>query len=251
MGNLSAVGIGPGNENAMTGEALAVLEKADIIVGYTLYTELLKKIFPHKEYLSTGMRQEKERCREAVRRAAEGRNVAVVSSGDSGVYGMAGLLLETLEEMPEQMENTDFQVIPGLTAALSGAALLGAPLTHDFAVISLSDILTAWEKIEKRLCAACRADLSIVLYNPISRRRTETFRRACGILREELPGDRLAGLVRNIGRDGETHRILRLDALEEAGLSGEIDMLTTVFIGNSETRMSGGRWMLTPRGYHL
>lgn len=166
--------------------------------------------------------------------------MAMVCSGDSGIYGMAALIYELRGESPDP----EIQVIPGLTAACSGAALLGAPLTHDFAVISLSDRLTPWEKIEKRLENAAQADLSIVLYNPASRGRPEHLRRACDILLRHLPGDRICGIASQIGRTGENGRVLTLEELRTA----DVDMFCTVFIGNSMTKSIGGK-LVTPRGY--
>ena len=171
--------------------------------------------------------------------AAEGSRVAMLCSGDAGVYGMASLMFEVGEEFPE----IPVRVIPGVTAALSGAALLGAPLGTDFCVISLSDLLTPWEKIEARLRAAAEGDLCIAIYNPSSRKRAVHLRRACGILLETLPPDRVCGLVRNIGREGESMKILTLEELRDT----ETDMFTTVFVGNSSSECIGGHFV-TKRG---
>ena len=186
------------------------------------------------------MTQEVKRCQIALDLAREGKNVAMVCSGDSGIYGMAALIYELRGESPDP----EIQVIPGLTAACSGAALLGAPLTHDFAVISLSDRLTPWEKIEIRLENAALADLSIVIYNPASHGRPDYLRRACDILLRHLPGDRVCGIASRIGRDGESSRLLTLAELGTA----PVDMFCTVFIGNSMTKSIGEK-MVTPRGY--
>lgn len=190
--------------------------------------------------LSTGMRREVDLRRAAVEHAAAGKEVAVVCSGDSGVYGMAGLIFEVAQEY----DPVEIEVVPGITAACGGAAVLGAPLTHDFAVVSLSDLLTPWEKIEKRLTAAAQADFVLCLYNPASRSRPDYLARACDILLRDKPGDTVCGTVRNIGREGEENRILTLSQLRDT----QVDMFTTVFIGNSQTKVIGGK-MVTPRGY--
>lgn len=242
MGYLYVVGVGPGDPEQMTGQARRVLESCDVIVGYPVYVELLREAFPHKEYRTTPMRQEVERCRMALEAASRGSQVAMVCSGDAGVYGMAGLVLELAEEYPD----CKVEIVAGVTAALSGGALLGAPLMHDFAVISLSDLLTPWEKIERRLRLAAGADFVICLYNPSSRKRADYLARACRILREELEESRVCGLAGRIGRPGETARVVTLGELEQL----PVDMFTTVFIGNSQTKVLDGR-MVTPRGYRL
>lgn len=240
MNKLYAVGIGPGDYSHMTLEAAQVLETCDVIVGYTVYVDLVKEHFPGKEFLTTPMRQEERRCRMAFEEAAKGRTVAMICSGDAGVYGMAGLLLELGREFPD----CEVEVISGVTAALSGAAVLGAPLIHDFAVISLSDLLTPWELIEKRLACAAEGDFSICIYNPSSRKRNDYLKKACRVLMETKAPDTVCGLVRNIGREGQSFRVLTLAELAET----ETDMFTTVFVGNSATRAIDGR-MVTPRGY--
>ena len=166
----------------------------------------------------------------------------MICSGDAGVYGMAGLLLEMGKDYPD----CKVEVIPGVTAALSGAAVLGAPMIHDFAVISLSDLLTPWELIKKRLACAAEGDFSICIYNPSSRKRSDYLRQACDVLLAYRSPDTVCGLVRNIGREGQSFRILTLRELRDA----QTDMFTTVFVGNSATRETAGR-MVTPRGYHL
>ena len=240
MKKLYVVGLGPGDEQNMTGRARAALEESEDIVGYTAYVDLIRARYPEKAFLATAMRGEVERCRMALEAACGGRTVAVVSSGDAGVYGRAGLVYE----LAQGYDPIDIEVVPGVTAACSGAALLGAPLIHDFAVISLSDLLTPWELIERRLDAAGRADFCICLYNPASRRRAGYLRRACDILLRSRAPETVAGLVRNAGRAGESARVLTLGELREA----QADMFTTVFVGNSQTKkLSGG--MVTPRGY--
>ena len=185
---LYVIGMGPGREEKMTLEALQALEACDTIVGYTVYVDLLKMRFPDKEYMTTPMRQETRRCRMAFEEAQKGKRVAMVCSGDAGVYGMSGLMLELGREYPD----CQVTVISGVTAALAGAALLGAPLMHDFAVISLSDLLTPWEKIEKRLLMASKADLVICLYNPSSRKRKDYLQKACDLMMKYKSPDLLA-----------------------------------------------------------
>ncbi|MCR5611615.1 MAG: precorrin-3B C(17)-methyltransferase [Clostridiales bacterium] len=240
MSKLFIVGIGPGNYENMTVRADRALAEAEVIIGYHVYVDLLRGRWPDKEYLTTPMTKETERCRMALDEAKNSKQVALVCSGDSGVYGMAGLVLELRGEDTEP----EVEVIPGLSACISGAALLGAPLTHDFAVISLSDRLTEWELIEKRLASAADADLSIVLYNPASHGRPDHLKKACEILLKTLPEDRPCAVARNIGREGEERFFMTLAELRDF----PADMFCTVFIGNAHTRMIGGN-MVTPRGY--
>jgi precorrin-3B C17-methyltransferase len=237
---LWVVGIGPGSKENMTLKAIDVLESCDIICGYTVYCDLVKPLFPDKEYLSTPMMGEEKRVVMALEKADEGKSVALICSGDAGVYGMAGLAYESGRSYPEVM----IEVIPGVTAAVSGAALLGAPLIHDFSVISLSDRLTPIELIEKRLRAAARSDMIIVLYNPESRSRKGYLSHACDILLETIPGDRVCGIARNIGRDGQSYEVMSLSKLKDA----DADMFCTVFIGNSSTKNISDV-MVTARGY--
>ena len=238
---LTVVGLGPGAGRDLTGRAYDAIEAAELVVGYTAYIALIRDQFPGKEMTSTGMKKEVDRCRMAVEAAVSGKNVAVVCSGDSGVYGMAGLIYEVAREYPP----IDIEVVPGITAACGGAAVLGAPLTHDFAVISLSDLLTPWEKIEKRLEGAAAADFVICLYNPRSHSRADYLQRSCDILLRHKSPDTVCGFVQNIGREGERAVTLTLGELRD---STEVDMFTTVFIGNEETTLIGGK-MVTPRGY--
>ena len=239
MSKLYVVGIGPGSRENMTMRALSALEDTDIIIGYGVYIDLVRPMFPDKEYLETPMRKETDRCRMAIDIALAGRKVAMISSGDAGVYGMAGLVCELAEG-----KELEIEVIPGVTAALSGGAVLGAPLTHDFAVISLSDLLTPWEKIEKRLDMAGQADFCIAIYNPSSHRRADHLKRACDILLRCRSPETVCGVVRNIGREGEEMQLMKLSELRNYSA----DMFYTVFIGNSQTRVIDGR-MITPRGY--
>lgn len=234
------IGLGPGGKNGMTVQALQALSTCDCVAGYPLYLELIEDLLEGKERIATPMRQERVRC-EAARDAAKvGKKVAMVSSGDAGVYGMAGLMYEVCADEPD----LSIEVIPGVTAACAGAALLGAPLTCDFAVISLSDLLTPWETIEKRLMLAAEADFVICLYNPASRKRADYLSRACQIIKRSRAGDTLCGLAHQVGREGEFEEICTLDELS----SRPADMFTTVFIGSSTTKRIGNR-MVTPRGY--
>lgn len=241
-GKMWVVGIGPGGYEQMTMQAANVIGACDVIAGYTVYTDLIREHFPDKEILATPMRQEEKRCRLAIEAALSGKNVVMVCSGDAGVYGMAGLILELCEQYPP----LDVRIVSGVTAALSGAAVLGAPLMHDFAVISLSDLMTPWELIEKRLAACASADMGICLYNPASRKRADYLKKACEIIMKYQSAETICGIVRQIGRDGEESRVMTLREL--AGY--QADMFTTVFIGNSQTKVTGGR-MVTPRGYKV
>ena len=240
MGKIYVVGIGPGDADTMTVRAHEVLQACDVIAGYTLYIDLIRDRYPGKKFFENGMRGERERCETCVEMAKSGSTVALICSGDAGVYGMASPLLEAAEREGFH----DVEIIPGVTAAMSGAALLGAPLAHDFCVISLSDLLTPWEKIRNRLLCAARGDLCMAIYNPASNKRPDHLRRACEILLTELSPDTCCGYVRNIGRPESEVRTCRLGELAEL----PVDMLTTVFIGNSETRIIDGR-LITPRGY--
>lgn len=240
MNKLYVVGIGPGAYEEMTIRAVKALEQCQVIVGYTLYVDLIREHFPQKEFLTTPMRQETERCRLALDTAQSGRTAAMVCSGDAGVYGMSGVLLEMGREYPQ----VEIEVVPGITAAVSGAACLGAPLMHDFAVISLSDLMTPWELIAKRLEAAASADFSICIYNPSSKKRADYLQKACEILRKFRSGDTICGVVSNIGREGECKTLYTLEELQKV----QTDMFSTVFIGNSATKTVNGT-MVTPRGY--
>ena len=242
-GNLLwVVGIGPGGFDSMTREAAAALRSAEVIVGYHVYNEIVISEYPEKEYLSTGMTQEIERCKLALETAAAGRITALVCSGDPGIYGMAAPVLELAPQYP----GVKISLVAGVTAAASGAALLGAPLSNDFAVISLSDRLTDWTVIEKRLEMAARGDFAIVLYNPGSRHRKGHLKRACDVLLKFLDPSCVCGIAINVGRPGESCELMSLMELRET----EVDMFTTVFIGSSSTRSVEDR-MVTPRGYDI
>lgn len=239
------VGMGPGAEEQMTGQAIRALEESDVIVGYPVYVELLGERFQDKEFLTTPMRQEVERCRMCYEEAGKGKTVSLICSGDAGIYGMASLMYELKEEYPT-CEMCELQVVPGITAASSGAAVLGAPIGHDFCVISLSDLLTPWEVIEKRLRAAAEGDFAIAIYNPSSRRRADYLQRACDILLEKLSPQTCCGYVENIGREGTAYRVCTLAKLRDC----QVNMFTTVFIGNSNSRVIDGK-LITGRGYRL
>lgn len=236
---LYIVGIGAGNHGNITLDAESAILKSNIIVGYKLYTDIVRKYYPDKEYISTRMCQERERVILALEKARN-QDVSLVCGGDSGVYGMSSFALELSVNYPE----VDIEIISGVTAALSGGAVLGSPIGNDFAVISLSDLLTPWDKIIKRIEYAAISDLVIVLYNPSSKKRADYLSRVCGMAMLYRSPETVCGYVKNIGRDGQESRILRLDELKET----PVDMFTTVFIGNSETKIINRR-MVTPRGY--
>lgn len=234
------IGMGPGREEMMTGEAIEALEQADVIVGYTVYIKLLGERFAGKKLLTTPMKQETQRCELCFLEAEAGQQVALICSGDAGIYGLASLMYELGVDHPD----TELIVIPGITAASSGAAVLGAPLNHDFCVISLSDLLTPWEKIEKRLRAAAMGDFAMAIYNPSSHKRKDYLKRACDILLEQIEENRSCGYVENIGREGTQAVTCTLRELRDR----EVNMFTTVFIGNSQTKIINGK-LVTKRGY--
>lgn len=238
---VSVVGLGPGDAQFLTAQARHALQEADVLCGYTVYIDLVRPLYPEKETYATGMTREIDRCRWALQTAQTGKTVALVCSGDAGVYGMASPLLELAPDYPD----VAVEIVPGLTAALSGGAVLGAPLAHDFCVISLSDRLTPWEVIEKRLACAAMGDFCVALYNPSSKGRPDYLAKAvCILLENGRSADTVCGIVRNIGREGQTARILTLAQLKDTA----VDMFTTVYIGNAATKQLGGR-MVTPRGY--
>ena len=241
MNKIYVVGIGPGKAQFMTAQARQALEEAEVLCGYTVYVELVAPLFPGKETYTTPMTKELDRCRWALQTAASGKTVALVCSGDAGVYGMAAPLLQLAPDYPD----VEVEVVAGVTAALSGAAVLGAPLGHDFCVISLSDLLTPWAVIEKRLQCAAQGDFAICLYNPSSRKRADYLQKACDILLASgKTPETVCGWVRNIGREGQEKQLLTLGELRDA----QLDMFTTVFIGSAGTRNIQGN-MVTARGY--
>lgn len=242
MSKIYVAGIGPGDYDQMTGRAIRALKDSDVIIGYTVYVDLVREHFPGKEFLTTPMRKEVDRCVLAFEEAKKGRTVSMICSGDAGVYGMAGLMYEVGVNYPD----VELEIIPGVTAATGGAAVLGAPLIHDFCLISLSDLLTPWEKIEARLLGASQADFVICLYNPSSKKRQDYLQRACDLMMRYKSPETVCGMVTNIGREGEQAQIMTLKELRDA----VADMFTTVFVGNSQTKVIGGK-MVTPRGYRM
>ncbi len=239
---LYVVGIGPGEEHYMTKKAQMALQECEVIVGYTVYVELVKAYHEGRKVLSTAMKKEADRCEMALKEADEGQIVCMVCSGDSVVYGMAALVYQLAHKYPQ----VDIEVVAGVTAALSGGAVLGAPLTADFVVISLSDLLTPWEKIEKRLECAALGDFAVSIYNPSSQKRGDYLQKACDILLKHKSPDTVCGYVKNIGREGEESHLLTLTELRES----RVDMFTTVFIGSENTQVVQGK-MVTSRGYNL
>lgn len=241
MNKIYVVGIGPGAYEKMTIEASEVLKKCDCIVGYDVYIDLVKDHFADKKFMSTPMRKEVDRCVMAFDEANKDQTVAMICSGDAGVYGMASLIYQVGADYPE----TEIEIIPGVTAAISGAAVLGAPLIHDFCLISLSDLLTPWELIEARLKAAAAGDFVVSLYNPSSIKRHDYLQKACDILMEYgKEPETVCGIVKMIGREGQECQTMTLTELRDT----KVDMFTTVFIGNSSTMNMNGK-MVTPRGY--
>lgn len=235
------VGLGPGDPQFLTAQAKTALENADVLCGYTVYIDLIRSFYPEKEVHATGMTKEIDRCRWALETAQSGKTVALVCSGDAGVYGMASPILELAPNYP----NVEIEVIPGLTAALSGGAVLGAPLAHDFCVISLSDRLTPWKMIEKRLACAAMGDFCVAIYNPSSKARPDYLQRAVRILLQNGKSEEtVCGIVRNIGRERQQSEIITLRELENK----QVDMFTTVYIGNKATKNIESK-MVTPRGY--
>jgi len=237
------IGLGPGEPEQITPKALEALKASDVVAGYTLYIDLISDLIKGKEILQTPMMQEVERCRQAAFAAKKGKTVALVSSGDAGIYGMASLMIEVCEELKV---DDKIEVVAGITAASSAAAVLGAPLTHDFAVISLSNLLTPWQKIEKRLDLASQAGFIIAIYNPTSKKRADFLSKACDIITKNISPTTPCGYVKNIGRDGQTYKLLSLGELKQE----KVDMFTTVIIGNETTRIIGDK-LVTPRGYHV
>lgn len=240
LNKIYVVGIGPGEYELMTIKAERVLRECDVIIGYTVYVDLVKEHFSDKEFLTTPMTKEVERCVLAFEEAAKGKTVAMICSGDAGIYGMTGLMYEVGQKYPD----IEVEAVSGVSAVISGANIIGAPLIHDFAVISLSDLLTPWEKIEKRLENAAQADFVICLYNPSSKKRHDYLEKACDIVLTHAGGETICATAQNIGREGQTVHVMTLKELRNT----KVDMFTTVFIGNSQTKIMNGK-MVTPRGY--
>jgi len=244
-GTLFLVGIGSGDHKDMTAHCIAVLRNCDLVVGYKKYIELAKPFIAEKDVISSGMTQEIERCALAVAEAKKGKTVALISSGDAGVYGMAGLALELINKK-RLWNRFEVEIVPGIPVIHSAAARLGAPLMNDYAVISLSDLLTPWEMIVKRLSHAAQADFTICLYNPKSKKRTKQIKEAQSILLRYRDPDTPVGLARNVGRKGESITLTTLKKM----LRYKIDMVTIVIIGNSTTLVKNEQ-MITPRGYTI
>ena len=238
MAKIYVVGIGPGKKGDMTFRAYDALEKSDVIIGYKTYIDLIKEYFPEKELISSPMKKEVDRCREVVEIAESGKTVSLISSGDAGIYGMAGIMLEIV---PEGIET---EIIPGVTASNAAAATAGAPLMHDFATISLSDLLTDWDLIKKRVDLASQGDFVISLYNPKSKGRTTQIEDAAEIMLKYKSPETPVAIVRNAGREDERVTAATLGTM----LEHEIDMLTVIIVGNSKTFMRNGK-IITPRGY--
>lgn len=243
-GSLTLVGFGPGSSDHLTPIARKAIEDADVVIGYRTYIDLVRHLLGEKTVIQTGMTEEIERASQAIEMAYQGHSVALVSSGDVGIYGMAGLAYEVLEEKGWTGVEIGVAVLPGITALSSCASLLGAPLMHDFASISLSDLLTPWEVIRKRLKAAAEADFVVALYNPRSSRRVRQVEEAQEILLAHRSPETPVGLVKSAMREGEVVIVSRLDQM----LTHPIGMLTTILVGNSQTRLISGK-MVTPRGY--
>jgi precorrin-3B C17-methyltransferase len=239
MAKVYVVGIGPGGMEHMTLKAIDTIRKCDVIVGYSFYIELIKDLIDGKKIIKTGMKGEIERCKMALEEAGRGLETCIISTGDSGLYGMAGPMLELAEGI-------EVEIIPGVTSSFCAAAEVGAPIMHDFCTISLSDLLTPWEVIEKRLHMAARADFVIALYNPKSKGRPEYINQAIDIVLKYMKPTTPAALVKNAGREGNDRRIVTLDTIDY----DFIDMMTVVIIGNSNTYIKCGK-IITPRGYAL
>lgn len=237
MGKLYVVGIGPGGREYFTQRVFEVIKESDAIVGYTPYIDYLGDLIEGKEIFSTGMKSEIERCEEAIRLAKEGHTVSIVSTGDAGLYGMAGPILE-------RSKGVDVEVVPGVSANFAAAAHLGAPIMHDYASISLSDLLTPWKVILKRVKAARDGDFVICIYNPRSKGRKDHLETVVNLLLEKKSPDTPVGIVKNAGRDGTEVILTVLGDIDYE----QVDMLTTVIIGNSKTYVRDGI-MITPRGY--
>lgn len=243
MKRIDVVGFGPGGYEYMTVQAIEAMKAADLIVGYTTYIDLIRGIFPDKNFLNTPMTREVERCKIALEEAGKGQQVALISSGDSGIYGMAGIMLQVVQASGEDIL---VRIIPGVTAASAGASILGAPLMNDFAVISLSDLMVPLEQIMLRVKCAAEGDFVICLYNPKSRKRKDYLEKASDIVSNFRKPETPVGIVRRAGRENSSCELTTLKELKNA----EADMFTMVIIGNSTTYVRDGK-MITPRGYVL
>lgn len=239
MAKLYVLGIGPGGKEHLTLKAIEVLEKCSVIVGYTFYVKLVEEFIQDKKVIQTGMTREIERCQAAINEVKNGNDTCLISTGDPGLYGMAGPALEMAEDI-------DVEIVPGVTAVFCAAAEMGAPIMHDFCTISLSDLLTPWPVIEKRLEMAARGDFVISLYNPKSKGRQTHIEKAIDIVIQHIDHNPPVALVKNAGRDGNENRLVTLAAMD----FDFIDMKTVVVIGNSQTFVRNGK-MITPRGYSI
>lgn len=237
-GKIYVVGIGPGKKPDMTYRAYEAMEKSDVIIGYKTYVDLVKEYFTDKELINSPMKKEVDRCKDVLKIAKEGKSVSLISSGDAGIYGMAGIMLEIAED------DMEVEVIPGVTASNAAGAFVGAPIMHDHATISLSDLLTDWELIKKRLDLAAQGDFVVSLYNPKSRGRATQIVEARDIMLKHKPATTKVAIVRNVGREDQSYVLTTLEEM----LEHEIDMLTVVIIGNANTFIKNGK-MITPRGY--
>lgn len=240
---LYVIGIGPGSEDLLTIRAKKAIEGSDIIIGYKFYIGLIEDLCEGKKVLSSGMTKETDRCKAAIDAAEAGGNVALISGGDAGIYGMAGPLLEFAGTGSSEI---DIEIIPAVSANNAAAALLGAPIMHDNCSISLSDRLTPWELIEKRLTLAAEGDFVVSLYNPKSKGRPDYINKAQEIFLKFRAHETLVGIVKNAEREGESAVITSLKDM----LEYDIDMFTVIIIGNKNTKRSG-KWMVTPRGYEI
>ena len=240
MGKIYVVGLGPGNKENMTFRAYDVLKNSDIIIGYKTYVDLIEGMFPDKKIIKSYMKKEVARCEETLKLALEGNIISLISSGDAGVYGMAGLMLEIAGDQVE------VEIVPGITSANASASLGGAPIVHDSVNISLSNLLTDWELIKKRIDLASQGDFVITLYNPKSSGRPELINEARDIMLKHKRKDTPVLIARNVGREGENYDITTLDKM----LDYEINMFSTVIIGNSKTKILNNK-MITPRGYKV
>lgn len=243
MGKIYVIGIGPGSERDLTIGARDILGKVDVVVGYKYYFQFVSHYLrPDTECVDTGMRQETARAREAFRFAVEGKEVAVISSGDAGIYGMAPLIYEMAEELKSTIE---IEVLPGISAFQTAASILGAPIGHDFCIISLSDLMTPWAKIERRIIAAAEADFITAIYNPKSVKRYWQIERLRELFLKERDANTPVGIVRQAGREDQEVTYTTLAEFD----AEQIDMFTMVIIGNSQTFTTRNR-MITPRGYY-
>lgn len=240
MGKIYVVGLGPGNKENMTFRAYDVLKNSDIIIGYKTYVDLIEGMFPDKKIIKSYMKKEVARCEETLKLALEGNIISLISSGDAGVYGMAGLMLEIAGDQVE------VEIVPGITSANASASLGGAPIVHDSVNISLSNLLTDWELIKKRIDLASQGDFVITLYNPKSSGRSELINEARDIMLKHKRKDTPVLIARNVGREGENYDITTLSEM----LDYEINMFSTVIIGNSNTKVVNNK-MITPRGYKV